>query len=241
MSDYFIRLQDQFSQAFIGEHNNRYLLYLSGLKIAYTVMIGALILGVTIGVILAVIRTSADQQKKGKRKKWLSFLNGIAKIYVTVIRGTPMMVQLLIMNFVVFGNSRQLIMIAILALGINSGAYVSEIIRSGIQSIHPGQMEAGRSLGMKYGTVMRKIIIPQAIKNILPALGNEMIILFKDTALVSVIGLADLTKVAIQIQAKTYQPFMPFVGIAIIYLINVLIMTWILGKFERRLAASDRS
>ena len=132
-------------------------------------------------------------------------------------------------------------MIAILALGINSGAYVSEIIRSGIQSIHPGQMEAGRSLGMKYGTVMRKIIIPQAIKNILPALGNEMIILFKDTALVSVIGLADLTKVAIQIQAKTYQPFMPFVGIAIIYLINVLIMTWILGKFERRLAASDRS
>ena len=241
MSEYFKGLQDQFYQAFIDGESPRYLLYLNGLKIAYMVMIGALVLGVAIGVILAVIRTSADQQKKGKRTWWLSLLNVFAKVYVTVIRGTPMMVQLLIMGFVIFENSRQLVLIAILALGINSGAYVSEIIRSGIQSINPGQMEAGRSLGMKYSTVMRKIIIPQAIKNILPALGNEMITLFKDTSLVTVIGLADLTKVAIQIQARTYQALMPYVGIAIVYLINVLILTWILGKMERRLAASDRS
>ena len=152
-----------------------------------------------------------------------------------------MMVQLLIMGMVVFAQSRNLIMIAILTLGINSGAYVSETIRSGIQSINPGQMEAGRSLGMSYGTVMRLVIIPQAIKNILPALGNEMIILFKDTSLVTVIGLADLTKVAIQIQARTYQAFMPFVGIALVYLAVVMLMTWGLGKVERRLAASDRS
>ena len=162
------------------------------------------------------------------------------KIYITVIRGTPMMVQLLIMGFVVFAASRNLVLIAILTLGINSGAYVSETIRSGIMSIDPGQMEAGRSLGMKYPTVMKDIIIPQAIKNILPALGNEMITLFKDTSLVTVIGLADITKVAVQIQAKTYQALMPLVGIALVYLVCVIIMTWLLGKLERRLRKSDR-
>ena len=151
-----------------------------------------------------------------------------------------MMVQLLIMGFVVFSASRHLILVAILSLGINSGAYVSEIIRSGIMSIDPGQMEAGRSLGMNYGTVMKDIIIPQAIKNILPALGNEMITLFKDTSLVTVIGLADLTKVAMQVQARTYQAFMPFIGIAAVYLVIVLCMTWIFGRLERRMRRSDR-
>ena len=151
-----------------------------------------------------------------------------------------MMVQLLIMGFVVFSMSRNLLMIAILTLGINSGAYVSETIRSGIMSIDKGQMEAGRSLGMGYGTVMRFIIIPQAIKNILPALGNELITLFKDTSLVTVIGLIDITKVAIQVQAKTYQAFMPFIGIAAVYLIVVLIFTKLLDRLERRMRQSDR-
>ena len=151
-----------------------------------------------------------------------------------------MMVQLLIMGFIVFASSRNLVMIAIITMGINSGAYVSEIIRSGIMSIDKGQMEAGRSLGMGYVPVMRHIIIPQAIKNILPALGNELITLFKDTSLVTVIGLADLTKVAIQVQAKTYQAFMPFIGIAVVYLTIVLILTWLLGILERRLRQSDR-
>lgn len=151
-----------------------------------------------------------------------------------------MMVQLLIMNFVIFQSSRNLVGIAILALGINSGAYVSEIIRSGIMSIDRGQMEAGRSLGLTYGVVMQNVIIPQAVKNILPALGNEMITLFKDSSLVTVIGLADLTKVAIQIQAKTYQAFMPFIGIACIYLIVVMILTKLLDALERRLRRSER-
>ena len=240
MNDFFQDLQFQFTQSFIDE--NRWALYLNGLKISFIVMLGALALGIILGVLVAVVRTAYDQKKKEKRSfAGLSVLNAIVKVYVTVIRGTPMMVQLLIMGFVVFSQSRNLIMIAILTLGINSGAYVSETIRSGIQSINPGQMEAGRSLGMSYGTVMRLVIIPQAIKNILPALGNEMIILFKDTSLVTVIGLADLTKVAIQIQARTYQAFMPFVGIALVYLAVVMLMTWGLGKVERRLAASDRS
>ena len=240
MNDFFQDLQFRFTQSFVDE--NRWALYLNGLKISFIVMLGALALGIILGVLVAVVRTAYEQKKKEKNSSaGLSVLNAIVKVYVTVIRGTPMMVQLLIMGFVVFAQSRNLIMIAILTLGINSGAYVSETIRSGIQSINPGQMEAGRSLGMNYGTVMRLVIIPQAIKNILPALGNEMIILFKDTSLVTVIGLADLTKVAIQIQAKTYQPFMPFVGIALVYLAVVMLMTWALGKAERRLAASDRS
>ena len=240
MNDFFQDLQFQFTQSFIDE--NRWALYLNGLKISFIVMLGALALGIILGVLVAVVRTAYDQKKKEKRSSaGLSVLNAIVKVYVTVIRGTPMMVQLLIMGFVVFAQSRNLIMIAILTLGINSGAYVSETIRSGIQSINPGQMEAGRSLGMSYGTVMRLVIIPQAIKNILPALGNEMIILFKDTSLVTVIGLADLTKVAMQIQARTYQAFMPYVGIALVYLAVVMLMTWGLGKVERRLAASDRS
>lgn len=238
MKDFLLDLQVQFQQNFFGEHNNRWLLYFKGLEIAIIVTIGALTIGIVLGILCAVVRTSHDQIKKPPF--WLSILNRIARIYVTVIRGTPMMVQLLIMNFVILEGTRNKIMVAILALGLNSGAYVTEIIRSGIQSIDLGQMEAGKSLGMKYGTIMRKVIIPQAVKNILPALGNEMITLFKDTSLVTVIGLTDLTKVAIQIQARTYQAFMPFVGIAIMYLICVMILTWILDKFEGRLRASDR-
>ena len=150
------------------------------------------------------------------------------------------MVQLLIMGFVIFAGSRNLVAIAILTFGINSGAYVSEIVRGGIMSVDPGQMEAGRSLGMSYATVMGQVVIPQAVKNILPALGNELITLFKDTSIVTVIGLRDITKVAIQIQSKTYQAFMPFFGIAVVYLAVVMALTWLLGILERRLRASDR-
>ena len=181
-----------------------------------------------------------DQQKGTDHSVLLSVANKFCEFYTTVIRGTPMMVQLLIMGFVIFKSSRNLVGVAILSLGINSGAYTAEIIRSGIMSIDPGQMEAGRSLGMDYITVMKDIIIPQAIKNILPALGNELITLFKDTSLVTVIGLTDLTKAAQQIQAKTYQAFMPYIGIAIMYLVVVMILTKLLGILERRLRESDR-
>ena len=234
----FSGLEAQFAQSFI--ENNRWIAYLKGLGISFEVTLGALCLGVILGVLVAVVRTSHDQQAPGHKNILLGILNAICKIYTTVIRGTPMMVQLLIMGFIVFASSRNLVMIAIITMGINSGAYVSEIIRSGIMSIDKGQMEAGRSLGMGYVPVMRHIIIPQAIKNILPALGNELITLFKDTSLVTVIGLADLTKVAIQVQAKTYQAFMPFISIAVVYLTIVLILTWLLGILERRLRQSDR-
>ena len=170
-------------------------------------------------------------------------LRYFANVYVDFIRGTPLLVQIFLVYFALpnlTGSRVDPYFAAISACSINSGAYVAEIFRAGIQSIDKGQMEAGRSLGMGYVPVMRHIIIPQAIKNILPALGNELITLFKDTSLVTVIGLADLTKVAIQVQAKTYQAFMPFIGIAVVYLTIVLILTWLLGILERRLRQSDR-
>ncbi len=237
MGEFFLSLQQQFSQSFI--EGDRWLRYLKGLGTSCQVTLGALALGIILGILVAVVRTAHDQQRSHKNGL-LGFFNAICKIYTTVIRGTPMMVQLLIMGFVFFAASRRLTLVAILTLGINSGAYVSEIIRGGIMSIDPGQMEAGRSLGLGYAPVMKSVVIPQAIKNILPALGNELITLFKDTSLVTVIGLTDLTKVAMQIQANTYQAFMPFLGIAAMYLVVVMILTWLLGILERRLRQSDR-
>ena len=235
---FFADLKHQFNQSFVVQ--NRWLSYLNGLKVSLILTVVALAIGIAIGIIVAIVRTSYEQKKKGHRNPGLVIANFICWIYITVIRGTPMMVQLLIWGLVIFASSRNLVGIAILALGFNSGAYVAEIIRGGIMSIDVGQMEAGRSLGMSYGSVMKDIIIPQAIKNILPALGNELITLFKDTSLVTVIGLVDLTKAAMQIQAKTYQGLMPFIGIAITYLVVVLILTKLLDIFERRLRRSDR-
>ncbi len=237
MEGFWDNLVQQFTASFITD--NRWQIYLKGLWSSITITIVALAIGVVLGILVAIVRTNHDQQK-GHVSGVIKVLNVICKIYTTVIRGTPMMVQLLIMGFVIFANSRNYYMIAVLSLGINSGAYVSEIFRSGIQSIDPGQMEAGRSLGMTYGTVMKDIIIPQAVKNILPALGNEMITLFKDTSLVSVIGMSELTKVARDIQAITYLPMMPYLGIAALYLVVVMILTWLQGKLERRLRRSER-
>ncbi|MDD3164970.1 MAG: amino acid ABC transporter permease [Oscillospiraceae bacterium] len=237
MDAFFAQLQRDFYQSFL--EGDRWVQYLKGLLTSIEVTIGALLLGIVLGLLVAIVRTLHDQQRNERVSGLLKFFNVLCKIYTTVIRGTPMMVQLLIMGFVFFASSRNLVAVAILSLGINSGAYVSEIIRGGIMSIDPGQMEAGRSLGLGYVPVMYHVVIPQAVKNILPALGNEFITLFKDTSLVTVIGLRDLTKVAIQIQAKTYQAFMPFVGIAVMYLIVVMILTWMLGILERRLRSSD--
>ena len=237
MASFWQNLADQFYQSFIEAE--RWKRYLEGIRISFMVTLGALVIGIILGILVAVIRTLHDQKKGSDRSPLLNILNKFCEFYTTVIRGTPMMVQLLIMGFVVFRTSRNLVGVAILSLGINSGAYTAEIIRSGIMSIDPGQMEAGRSLGMDYITVMKDIIIPQAIKNILPALGNELITLFKDTSLVTVIGLTDLTKAAQQIQAKTYQAFMPY-GIAIMYLLVVLVLTRLLAVLENRLRQSDR-
>ena len=230
-----------FYQTFILEDNYQY--FVKGLGTTLTVTVFALVIGVIIGVLVAIIRSAHDQQPEKKKGLPLKILNGICKVYLTVIRGTPMMVQLLIMWFVVWASARStdsnMMKCAILAFGINSGAYVAEIFRSGIMSIDKGQMEAGRSVGLTYASTMRYIIIPQAFKNVLPALGNELITLVKETSVVTVIGLRDLTKGAMIVQSKTYQALVPYVAIAAIYLVIVMFLTWIMGKMERRLRESD--
>lgn len=241
MKEWFADLSAQFYQAFIEQ--DRWLQYLEGLWVTIRVAFFALVIGIIIGVIVAVIRAAYDSRRKtagGLGDICLNIANAGCKVYLTIIRGTPTMIQLLIMYFVIFTSTRQAILVAILTFGINSGAYVAEIVRSGIMSVDHGQMEAGRSLGLDYKTTMIKIVIPQAIKNILPALGNEMITLFKDTSLVTVIALRDLTKTAMSIQGVTYQAFMPLVGVAIIYLVCVIIMTKLLEILEGRLRTSDR-
>ncbi|MBQ8975730.1 MAG: amino acid ABC transporter permease [Oscillospiraceae bacterium] len=228
----------KFYQAFIEAE--RWKQYLSGVGRTLLVTAMALIIGIILGIIVAVVRTAHDQQRPGHRNPVLGVINFILKIYVTVIRGTPMMVQLLIMGFVVFASSKNFALVGALTLGINSGAYVSEIIRGGLMAVDSGQMEAGRSLGMNYADTMRFVIIPQAIKAILPALGNEFIVLLKDTSLISVIGGKELLYAARGIVSRTFEAMYPFLGTAVIYLVLVLIFTWLLGKFERRMRQSDR-
>ena len=200
----------------------------------------AQILGIVLGALVAMLRTAHDQQRPGHRNPILAVLNLICKIYVTVIRGTPMMVQLLIMGFVIFASSRNFTMIGTLTLGINSGAYVSEIVRGGLMSVDKGQMEAGRSLGLNYMTTMRFIVIPQAVKAILPALGNEFIILLKDTSLITVIGGKELLYAAQGIYNRTYEQMFPLIGTAALYLVLVIILSWLLGKLETRLPERSR-
>ena len=230
----------QLYQTFI--YQDRWTWFPNGLKISFFVTNGALALGMVLGLLVAILRTAHDSQRAGKRNPILGVVNAICKLYLTVIRGTPMMVQLLIMCFVIMmpKTDSETLICGIVTLGINSGAYVAEIARSGLMSIGAGQMEAGRSLGLNYGQTMRYIIIPQAIKNILPALGNEMITLLKDTSLVSVISLRDVTKQAQNIVANTYQAYVPYICLALIYLVLVIILTKLLGILERRLRASDR-
>ena len=227
-----------FYQAFI--ENSRWQQYLNGVLTTLWVTAAALVLGIILGVIVAVIRTAHDQQRPGQHNPLLGICNFILKIYVTVIRGTPMMVQLMIMGFVIFASSRSFALVGALTLGINSGAYVSEIIRGGLMAVDGGQMEAGRSLGLNYADTMRFIIVPQAIKAILPALGNEFIVLLKDTSLISVIGGKELLYAARGVVSRTYEAMYPFLGTALIYLVLVMIFTWLLGIFERRLRQSDR-
>ena len=228
----------KFYQAFL--ENDRWKLYLDGVGTTLLVTALALCIGIVLGVLVAIIRTAHDQQRPGNKNPILGFFNAICKVYVTVIRGTPMMVQLLIMGFVIFSASRNYTMVGALTLGINSGAYVAEIIRGGLMALDPGQMEAGRSLGLNYIDTMRFIVIPQAFKAILPSLGNEFIILLKDTSLINVIGGKELVYAAQSIYSRTYEQMLPLIGVACIYLVLVLIFTWLLGILERRLRQSDR-
>ena len=227
-----------FYQAFI--EGDRWMQYLKGVGTTLLVTALALIIGIMLGVMVALVRTAHDQQRPGKRNFLLGIINGICKVYVTIIRGTPMMVQLLIMGFVIFKSSRNFTYVGALTLGINSGAYVAEIIRGGLMSLDPGQAEAGRSLGLNYFDTMRFIVVPQAFKAILPALGNEFIILLKDTSLITVIGGKELVYAAQAIYGRTYEQMFPLVGIAVVYLILVLIFSWLQSILERRLRQSDR-
>lgn len=227
-----------FYQAFI--EGDRWMQYLKGVGTTLLVTALALIIGIVLGVVVAIVRTAHDQQRPGKRNPLLGIVNGICKVYVTIIRGTPMMVQLLIMGFVIFKSSRNFTYVGALTLGINSGAYVAEIIRGGLMSLDPGQAEAGRSLGLNYFDTMRFIVVPQAFKAILPSLGNEFIILLKDTSLITVIGGKELVYAAQAIYGRTYEQMFPLIGIAIVYLILVLIFSYLQSILERRLRQSDR-
>ena len=242
MGTRFIEFLDWFSRGFSRAflEGDRWKLYLKGMGITLELTITALVIGVILGVLVAVIRTAHDQQRVGSKNLALGILNALCKVYTTVIRGTPMMVQLLIWGFVIFKTSRNHTMVGILGLGINSGAYVAEIVRGGLMSVDVGQSEASRSLGLGYVDTMRFIVIPQAFKNILPALGNELITLFKDTSLVSAIGGTELVYFAEAVGAKTYEYMFPYVGIAAMYLIIVMLLTWLQYKLERRLRQSDR-
>jgi polar amino acid transport system permease protein/polar amino acid transport system substrate-binding protein len=206
-----------------------------GLGNTLLITLFAVILGVVLGFLVAVIRSSYD--KTGK----LKICNFICNIYLTIIRGTPVMVQLLIMYYVIFATSPiNKITVAILSFGINSGAYVAEIVRSGIMSIDQGQFEAGRSLGFSYPSTMLYIIMPQAFKNVLPALANEFIVLLKETSICGYIGLMDLTRGGDIIRSITYEAFLPLIAVALIYLCMVMILTALVKKLERRLRNSER-
>ena len=229
--------QEKFYQAFFL--NDRWYQYVRGVGTTLLVTVIALCLGVAIGTVVALTRTAHDQQGT-KKNPLLALVNLVFRIYVTVIRGTPMMVQLLIMGMVIFSSSRNFTMVGALTLGINSGAYVAEIIRGGLMAVDSGQMEAGRSLGLNYIRTMRFVVIPQAIKAVLPALGNEFIILLKDTSLITVIGGKELLYAAQGIMNRTYEAMFPLLITAGIYLVLVMIFTWLLGIFERKLRQSDR-
>jgi len=223
---------DEFSHKlylnFIAE--NRYKMLINGLGITLQVTFFAIILGILIGFVLALAKLS----------KFKAF-NGLASVYIDVIRGTPVVVQLLIMYFIIFGSvDVSKILVAVIAFGINSGAYVAEIVRAGILAVDRGQMEAGRSLGLSYGATMWYIIIPQAVKNILPALVNEFIVLLKETAIVGYIALEDLTKAGDIIRSRTYDPYVPLLSVAIIYFIITTILSKFLARLERRLRQGDR-
>lgn len=241
------KFRDDFVLNFIKD--DRYKFLLEGLKVTLKVTFFSLIVGVIIGVIIAVIRSTYDKTHTTKYASPLHFIlqlllsigNFICNLYLTVIRGTPTTVQLMIIYFVIFGSvSIDKSVAAICAFGINSGAYVAEIIRGGIMSVDNGQFEAGRSLGFGYIPTMRYIILPQALKNSIPALGNEVIVLLKETSISGYIALADLTKGADIIRSRTYSAYMPLFAAALIYLVLVMLLSAGIKKLEESLRSHER-
>ncbi len=238
------QLKKQFILNFIN--GDRWKLLVTGLKNTLLITLFALILGVAIGVLIASIRSTYD--KNGETMKLhggpgyyiLAFFNALSKLYLTIIRGTPIVVQLLIMYFIIMASSKNSILCAVLAFGINSGAYVAEIFRSGIMSIDNGQFEAGRSLGFNYIQTMIYIVIPQMFKVVLPTLCNEFIALIKETSVAGYVGIMDLTKAGDLIRGRTFSAYMPLLAVAAVYLIIVIILTKLVGILERKLRKNER-
>ncbi|MCR5484311.1 MAG: amino acid ABC transporter permease [Clostridiales bacterium] len=228
-------LQSDFYQKFRNAFivSDRYKLYFEGLGVTLKITVFAGLLGLLIGTAVAFMKLSKTRNGKP------TVLSYIAQVYTDIIRGTPSVLQLMIMYFVVMASSKNPTLVAVLSFGINSGAYVSEIVRAGILAVDKGQEEAGRSLGLSSRTTMLNIIIPQAIKNALPPLGNEFIVLMKETAIVGYVGMTDLTRIANKISTRTYEAFMPLIGAAVIYFIIIKLLTIGLGYLERRLRKSD--
>lgn len=237
-------LLDKFYLCFVED--DRWTWLVDGLKNTLIITVFALIIGVIIGIIVATVRSTYDKNKDSLKKKggagfvFLKIANGICRLFLTIVRGTPVVVQLMIMYFVIMINEQNGVIVAIIAFGINSGAYVAEIFRSGIMSINEGQFEAGRSLGFSYLKTMIYIIIPQAVKVILPTLFNELIVLVKETSIAGYVGVVDLTKAGDRIRGRTFEAFLPLIAVAIVYLVIVIILTQILRLIERRLRKNER-
>ena len=228
----WVDFQDRFYLSFVEDNRWKYLT--DGLLVTLEITFFAVILGIILGFLVAIIRSTHD--KTGR----LKVLNILCRVYLTVIRGTPVVVQLLIIHFVIFASTGiDKVVVAVLAFGINSGAYVAEIVPGGIMSIDNGQMEAGRSLGLNYSQTMISIILPQAFKNVLPALANEFIVLLKETSVSGYIALQDLTKGGDIIRGRTFQSFLPLIAVALIYLVMVVVLSAGVNRLERRLRNSD--
>ncbi len=225
--------RDEFFHCFVKD--GRYAYLLNGLGVTLQVALAAIVLGLFLGFIVAMIRSTHD--------KYGSFpiLNLVSRAYLAVIRGTPLVVQLLITYYIILKSVDSKVLIAILAFGVNSGAYQAEIIRAGIASVDSGQMEAGRALGLSYWRTMLRVILPQAVRNVLPALGNEFIVLIKDTAIVGYIALVDLAKGGDIIRSQTYSVYVPYLTVALVYFVLISFFTWLLGRLERHLRATGAS
>ncbi len=241
--NFFENLWNEFHHVMI--EGDRYKFITQGLKNTFLITLGALAIGVVIGIIVAAIRTSFDKNKEALKARGgigyfvLRILNAICKFYLTVARGTPVVVQLMICYFIIFASADDGVPVAIFAFGVNSGAYVAEIFRSGIMSVDNGQFEAGRSLGFNYFQTMWYIVIPQMFKIVLPTLCNEFIALLKETSVAGYVGVTDLTKAGNTIAGRTFEYFIPLICVALIYLIMVVILSWLVGLLERRLRKSD--
>ena len=244
MAQVFNEFVDKLKFVFIDD--DRWTWLVDGLVATLEITAVSLVIGIIIGIVVAAIRSSYDKNKEVMKKRGgfgyvlLSIMNGLCKVYLTIVRGTPVVVQLLIFYFVILASVSDGVPVAMLCFGINSGAYVAEIFRSGIMSVDEGQFEAGRSLGFNYIQTMRYIVVPQAFKTVLPTLCNEFIVLIKETSIAGYVGITDLTKAGDLIRGRTYEAFMPLIAVAIVYLVMVMIFSSLVGVLERRLRRNER-